>query len=612
MNKALKYYFLIVAFFSYSGELFAQVDKARVMAAYVNNFANFTKWPDEDKIDSFRIALFTDNIHLIQEFEDFTNKRNIKGKPISLTVHSSYYLPENAQIILLASEKSDFFLDIYNKIEGKPVLLVSEDYPDKHSIMINLFETPEKKLLFEVNNANVIFQRLIIDPEVLLAGGTEIDVASLYRKSQYNLRSMQKNLEKVNDSLALLQKNIFASMSQINEYQSEISKQKALLAKRNEEINQQSEVLRSHELILASQKDSIKSKNLVLLSQQQQMQKYLKLADKLKVDVEQQENVLKSRQDQIESMNTDIKNKTIELGTQSETIVRQKQLLFMVIIIGVLVVFLITAIFIGYRKNKRKNLLLSKQTLEIEEKLAELEELNVKLLNADQYKSIFLASMSHELRTPLNSIIGYTGILLMGMTGQLNEEQNKQLSKVKNNAKHLLSLINDILDISKIEADKVELTYEDINIKDMINDIADIIQPRVNEKNLELFTSVTDNIIIKSDARRVKQVVLNLVSNAVNYSETGQIFMNAEQLTENRIKISVKDSGIGISDEQITRLFQPFQQIDSSLTKKNKGTGLGLYLSRKIMKMLGGDIYVKSELGVGSEFYIELPFVNKL
>ena len=140
------------------------------------------------------------------------------------------------QIILLASEKSDFFLDIYNKIEGKPVLLVSEDYPDKHSIMINLFETPEKKLLFEVNNANVIFQRLIIDPEVLLAGGTEIDVASLYRKSQYNLRSMQKNLEKVNDSLALLQKNIFASMSQINEYQSEISKQKALLAKRNEEI----------------------------------------------------------------------------------------------------------------------------------------------------------------------------------------------------------------------------------------------------------------------------------------------------------------------------------------------------------------------------------------
>jgi signal transduction histidine kinase len=281
------------------------------------------------------------------------------------------------------------------------------------------------------------------------------------------------------------------------------------------------------------------------------------------------------------------------------------------LIIGLLIVILVVSIFIGYRKNKTKRDILLSQKKEIEINLEELKQLNIKLQEADQYKSIFLASMSHELRTPLNSIIGYTGILLMGMTGTMNDEQNKQLNKVKNNAKHLLNLINDILDISKIEADRVEIHSEEFNIKSLITEVCDTIHPKILEKQLELTVQIPDDLIVNTDMRRIKQVVLNLVSNAVNYTDSGSIHIQAARLPENKFKLSVRDTGIGISEAEIARLFQPFQQIDSTLTKKNKGTGLGLYLCRKLVTLLKGEIFVNSKTGVGSEFFIVMPLEIK-
>ena len=594
----MKHFLLILLFCAISAKTFAQIDRARIIAAYINNFARYTSWPNESQMDSFRIAVFTDNIDIKKEFEEFSKNLRIKNKPIGLSIHSTYPLPDKVQIILLTSEKSGYLFEIYDAIEGKPVLLVSEGYKDKRNVMINLYESQEQ-LLFEVNKANVINQNLIIDPEILLAGGTEIDVAGLYRSSQLSLRSMQKSMDKMEDSLEYLYKNIQVSIRQINMQQAEISEQKALLDESDEKLNALQKVTRSQEAILAYQKDSIKNKNRVLFKQQKDIKKQWH-------EVERLEQVLKTKQKQIEGLNFEIKNKNIVLGNQSETIVRQKQMLLLFIVIALLTVFLGITIFISYRSNKQKSNTLADQKREIEEKLEELKQLNSKLQAADQYKSIFLASMSHELRTPLNSILGYTGILLMGMPGTLNDEQNKQLNKVKNNAKHLLSLINDILDISKIEADRVELNYEEFNLINMVNEVVEIIHPKVIEKQLEMTTAIPDDLIISTDIRRIKQVLLNLVSNAVNYSDAGKIHIQAERLSENKFRLSVKDTGIGIAENEISRLFQPFHQIDSSLTKKNKGTGLGLYLCRKLMVLLQGDIFVKSELGKGSEFYIEM------
>ncbi|MBI5324279.1 MAG: DUF4154 domain-containing protein [Ignavibacteriae bacterium] len=583
---------------------FGQTDKAKVIAAYINNFARFITWPNENQLDSFRIGIFTNNIDLIKEFDDYSKKRRIKEKPISLTIFKTYPSHFNFQILMLSEDNSNYITQIYDAIEGKSTLLISENYKDQRNIMINFIKTSQEQLSFEVNKANVINQKLSIDPEILLSGGTEIDVASLYRKSQFNLRNMQKNMDIMSDSLKNLQEYINTSIDLINKQQSAITRQKNLLEEQIAKINKDQEIIQSQRGILGSQQDSINIKNRVLL-------KMLNDVKKHQSELEYQEQILRTNQKQIEVLNKEIKNKNITLGSQSETIVRQKQMLLFSIIIGFLIILLVTAIYIGYRKNKHKSQILASQKREIGRKLNEVEKLNLQLKNADQYKSIFLASMSHELRTPLNSIIGYTGILLMGMTGKLSDEQNKQLSKIKNNAKHLLSLINDILDISKIEADRVELHIEEFKLKDMINQVVEIINPKVIEKQLELTIDLKDDLTISTDERRIKQVVLNLVSNAVNYSETGIIHISSKRLSDNKFRISVKDTGIGISEDDMLRLFQPFQQIDSSLTKKTSGTGLGLYLCRKILKMLGGDIFVKSELGKGSEFYIEMPIKYK-
>ncbi|MBN1143558.1 MAG: PAS domain S-box protein [Bacteroidales bacterium] len=245
--------------------------------------------------------------------------------------------------------------------------------------------------------------------------------------------------------------------------------------------------------------------------------------------------------------------------------------------------------------------------MQVKDRTRELSESVERLQELDKLKSIFLASMSHELRTPLNSIIGYTGIMLMGMTGKLSDEQHQQLSRVKNNAKHLLSLINDILDISKVEAGHVELNIEDINLSRLVKETVDTVHIKAAEKGIEIHTDIPGDLVIRTDLRRITQVILNLLSNAVNYTDKGGIWVKATLLNKNKFRLSVIDTGAGIPESEISRLFQPFQQIDLSLTKKNKGTGLGLYLCRKLLSLLDGAVFVKSKPGKGSEFYFEMP-----
>jgi PAS domain S-box-containing protein len=242
----------------------------------------------------------------------------------------------------------------------------------------------------------------------------------------------------------------------------------------------------------------------------------------------------------------------------------------------------------------------------------ELTEANIRLKELDQLKSMFLASMSHELRTPLNSIIGFISWLLMGMEGDLNEEQTKQLTMAKNSADHLLNLVNDILDISKIESGKLDISIEEFEIAEVVKDVAAAVLPQAKDKGLELHVDVTERIKLKSDTQRVKQVLLNLVSNAVKFTDHGKIKIRVEASGTGNLEIIVLDKGIGIREEDMDKLFEPFQQIDMSYTKEHEGTGLGLYLCKKLLDLLHGDISVKSESGKGSEFKVTLPLKPSL
>jgi len=243
----------------------------------------------------------------------------------------------------------------------------------------------------------------------------------------------------------------------------------------------------------------------------------------------------------------------------------------------------------------------------ISQRTAELEIATEKAMESDTLKSAFLATMSHELRTPLNSIIGFTGILLQELAGPLNDEQRKQLGMVQSSARHLLALINDVLDISKIEAGQLELSPSTFDPNGSVRDMANLVAPLAQKKGLDLQVELSpEPYPILTDKRRMEQIILNLLTNAVKFTERGTVKVSCAPIG-NGVRISVSDTGVGIEEKDMPVLYKPFQQIDSGLSRKHEGTGLGLSICKRIIDIMGGSIDVQSTPGVGSVFTVMIP-----
>jgi signal transduction histidine kinase len=559
LNKKIINILILCNIFCYSSFGVAQVKQPQIIGAYVYNFAQYTNWPDEDNLSEFNITLVSEDKDLIVEFKKIADNLLVKNKPISLKVLKR---PKNsilnAQLVFVSAEKLHSYLDIFDIIEGKPVLIVTNNYNDKRYLMYNLVDLSGDKIGFEINNANIINQGLTVSPDIILLGGTQVDVAKLYHESQTSLRELELQINSSNQ-LIENQKNL------INNQNTEIDSHRIALEEVLSETNIAQEALEYQSNLLSQREIEIREQQ---------------------SEIDIRTNILSRQNAVIDSQETAIQSYVQTSKQQNIIISSQKNILYLLGVIILLVLVLIVSIYKGYKHKK---------------------DTNIKLEELDRLKSSFMASMSHELRTPLNSIIGFTGMMLMGITGKLNKEQKTQLALVKNSSQHLLDLINEILDISKIEAGKTTILPEEFEINEVVNDLVSTLSPLAKAKDIQLVHYFPEVIPLFSDKKRVKQIIMNLTSNSIKFTDKGKISIRGKTLNKSQLEIRVIDTGMGIKKEDMDKLFGFFQQLDMSSKKKEQGTGLGLYLSQKLAHLLGGNIIAKSEYGVGSEFVFTFP-----
>ncbi|MFZ4401753.1 MAG: response regulator [Bacteroidales bacterium] len=250
---------------------------------------------------------------------------------------------------------------------------------------------------------------------------------------------------------------------------------------------------------------------------------------------------------------------------------------------------------------------LSSQSAELMEQNTELEMQKMQLNEANRLKTNFLSNMSHELRTPLNSVIALSGVLNRRLANKIPEEEYSYIDVIERNGKHLLELINDILDISRIESGREEMEITKFNANSLISEVVSMIRPQVKQKNVDLIHAENDTeLFFTSDMGKCRHILQNIIANAIKFTEKGKVEVTARK-TENKLLITITDTGIGIDEDHIVHIFDEFRQADGSTSRKYGGSGLGLAIAKKYANLLGGNITVKSELGIGTEFTLTLP-----
>jgi signal transduction histidine kinase len=257
---------------------------------------------------------------------------------------------------------------------------------------------------------------------------------------------------------------------------------------------------------------------------------------------------------------------------------------------------------------RQTNSLLIRQNEELENQRRYIEDQNLKLLEAYRVKSEFLATMSHELRTPLNAILGFSQILESQSKGSLNPRQVEMVNRILTNGKNLLNLVNDVLDLSKLEAERLTLAPAPIDLHRLIPATLSDLHSLANGKALTLESrlNLSDPVVI-NDEHRLRQVLTNLVSNAIKFSDRGFVRVTVQDTTPDHIVLTVEDTGIGIAADQLPHIFEAFRQVDQSIRRRRPGTGLGLAIVHSLVTIMGGTITVASQLGQGSTFSIHLP-----
>ncbi|MCM8535598.1 MAG: YfiR/HmsC family protein [Lentisphaeraceae bacterium] len=667
----------------------AQTSKEQLEVTFSYNFARNITWPNEARFNSFNIVLVGGNKLLSDNFKTLAKSAKLKGVSINFKqVNTINNLPPS-QLIFVAEDKHDLLPQLFEKVEGKPTLLVTYGYENKRLVMINLIEK-EKSLVFEINKANIINNSLEVKPDLILFGGTEIDVARLYRKGQKSLSTLERKLRVQEAQLDTLKNSITKSEALIKLRESQLKEQKLNIEEQQKEISSQSDKIGKQQQELLSQDTNLKKLQVEISTSRQELEEKTKKNNelinsqkKLNTEITLSQKTITKQSDQIISQQKllaekirerdklineiqvkvssladlkgkfdvtkgEVKKKELQINDirnnisssmevlnqqkdkinaqnsilkkQGKTIATQNNVLQLLWFVVILVSLLIITTTRAYFNKKKANSELQQREIALNQALNKLEVTQVQLidakndaLSASRSKSEFLANMSHEIRTPMNAIIGFSDLLKRRVS---KKEDKKFVQSIESSGRSLLRLINDILDLSKVEAGKIELEYSGVNTKPLFKEMKTIFANKVSSKNLDFIIDVDSalpNALIL-DETRVRQILFNLIGNAIKFTDSGYIKLKANKEyspLDNHInlKLTVEDSGIGIPDDQKKKIFGAFEQQSGQSNAKYGGTGLGLAISKKLVELMGGSIFINDTKDGGACFTVSIPDV---
>lgn len=629
--------------------------RAELIAVYLFRLAENIQWANEARIQNYKLHLVGSDRKILSQLNDIAKIKKLHGKSFTVTQSSNVEIPADINLVFISKKSIDRYAAIFKQVEGRNILLISNDLKDKRRLMINLLDTETQNMTFEINKANIINQNLGIKPDIILMGGTEIDVAKLYKQSQVSLQieerraidldtkriTLEKSILQANIERASLEEKLAGGLKLLDQQKDKIQTMEVLIREKEGLVKIEQQRLQQIEGKIKEQSNSIEKQKTVAAAAKllnaslaRKNQKQQQLIDRQKALIEQerqeyeilnrnvkeretalreQESQIKERSRILSELDEKIAHQDAALASQSKTIVNQRNFLIGTIAAASLLIILVMAIFRGYQMKRKANMTLLAQKQLLEQATNELAKAKQVAESANVAKTAFLANMNHELRTPLNVVLGFSRLM---QDDPLTPEKHRgNLEIIKNSGIALLQLINSVLDMSKIEAGLLNLESIDFDLGILIDDVINMMQGFAEEKDIQLLFDRTSEFprFVHGDELKIRQILINLLSNAIKCTDVGEVSLRLDSENEPPdiyiLRINVADTGCGLRPENIEQIFLPFEQLPES--QSQKGTGLGLTITQQFVELMEGSIQVESELGKGSLFSVKIQVLHE-